>query len=106
MARTGATRIISLLATVVRVVASVIGALIVAHAVFVFFEANPTNPLVEFTAGIRDTFGWFTKDLFQPSDPKVGETINDALAALIWVVAGNLVSKLVVRLAPTAGARA
>ncbi len=106
MARTGATQIFTLLATVVRVVASVIGALIVAHAVFVFFEANPTNPLVEFTTGIRDSFGWFTKDLFQPSDPKIGETINDALAALIWVVAGNLVSKLVVRLAPTSSARA
>jgi hypothetical protein len=105
MARNGATRIVTLLATVVRVVASVIGALIVAHAVFVFFEANPTNPLVEFTAEIRDSFGWFTKDLFQPSDPKIGETINDALAALIWVVAGNLVSKLIVRLAPAGSAR-
>ena len=83
MARTGATRIIGLLATVVRVVASVVAALIVAHAVFVFFEANPANPLVEFTTDVRDTFGWFTKDLFQPSDAKVGETINDALAALI-----------------------
>ncbi|SDF15010.1 hypothetical protein SAMN05660485_02691 [Blastococcus fimeti] len=106
MARTGGTQIFTLLATVVRVVASVIGALIVAHAVFVFFEANPTNPLVEFTAGIRDSFGWFTKDLFRPSDPKIGETINDALAALIWVVAGNLVSKLIVRLAPASSARA
>jgi uncharacterized membrane protein YraQ (UPF0718 family) len=106
MARTGTTRIFTLLATVVRVVASVIGALIVAHAVFVFFEANPTNPLVEFTAGIRDSFGWFTKDLFQPDDAKIGETINDALAALIWVVAGNLVSKLIVRLAPASSAKA
>ena len=106
MARTGSTRIFTLLATVVRVVASVIGALIIAHAVFVFFEANPTNPLVEFTAGIRDSFGWFTKDLFQPSDPKIGETINDALAALIWVVAGNLISKLIVRLAPASSAKA
>ncbi|SOC47334.1 hypothetical protein SAMN05660748_0761 [Blastococcus aggregatus] len=106
MARTGATQIFTLLATVVRVVASVIAALIVAHAVFVFFEANPTNPLVEFTAGIRDSFGWFTKDLFQPSDAKVGETINDALAALIWVVAGNLISKLIVRLAPASSAKA
>jgi hypothetical protein len=105
MARTGATRLVTLLATVVRVVASVIGALIVAHAVFVFFEANPANPLVEFTTDIRDTFGWFTKDLFQPSDPKVGETINDALAALIWVVGGNVVSKLIVRLAPARSAR-
>jgi uncharacterized membrane protein YraQ (UPF0718 family) len=106
MARTGSTRIFTLLATVVRVVASVIGALIIAHAVFVFFEANPTNPLVEFTASIRDSFGWFTKDLFQPDDAKLGETINDALAALIWVVAGNLVSKLIVRLAPTSSAKA
>jgi uncharacterized membrane protein YraQ (UPF0718 family) len=106
MARTGSTRIFTLLATVVRVVCSVIGALIIAHAVFVFFEANPTNPLVEFTASIRDSFGWFTKDLFQPDDAKIGETINDALAALIWVVGGNLVSKLIVRLAPTSSARA
>lgn len=105
MARTG-TQLFTLLATVVRVVASVIAALIVAHAVFVFFEANPTNPLVEFTAGIRDSFGWFTKDLFQPSDAKIGETINDALAALIWVVAGNLISKLIVRLAPASSAKA
>ena len=105
MARNGATRIITLLATVVRVVASVIGALIIAHAVFVFFEANPTNPLVEFTASIRDSFGWFTKDLFQPSDPTIAEAINDGLAALIWVIAGNVLSKLVVRATPTAKAR-
>lgn len=106
MARTGATRLFTLLATVVRVVAAVIGGLILIHAAFVFFEANPGNPLVEFTAGIRDSFGWFTKDLFQPDDPKIGETINDALAALIWVVAGNLISKLIVRLAPTSSANA
>ena len=75
------------------------------RAVFVLFEANPANALVQFTAGWRDTFGWFTKDLFTPSDPKVAEAINDALAALTWVVAGSLVSKLIVRLTPTAKAR-
>jgi hypothetical protein len=68
----------------------------------VLFEANPENFLVEFTTGWRDTFGWFTKDLFQPSDPRIAETINDGLAALIWVVVGSLVSTLIVRLAPTA----
>lgn len=96
----------SLVATVVRVVCSVVAALIVAHAVFVLFEANPANVLVEFTAGWRDTFGWFTKDLFTPSDPKIAEAINDGLAALIWVVAGSLLSKLIVRLTPTSKARA
>jgi hypothetical protein len=102
----GAARIFTLLATIVRVVCSVIAALIVVHAVFVLFEANPQNLLVEFTAGWRDTFGWFTKDLFTPSDPKIAEAINDGLAALIWVVLGSLVSKLIVRLTPATKAKA
>jgi hypothetical protein len=106
MAGTGAARVLTLLATIVRVACSVIAALIVVHAVFVLFEANPSNPLVTFTAGWRDTFGWFTKDLFRPSDPKIAEAINDGLAALIWVVAGSLLSKLIVRFAPTSSARA
>ena|SRR5688500_13781482 len=106
MISTGAARVLTLLATIVRVVCSVIAALIVIHAVFVLFEANPANLLVEFTAGVRDTFGWFTKDLFAPSDPKIAEAINDGLAALIWVVAGSLVSKLLVRLTPAPKTRA
>jgi hypothetical protein len=105
MVSTGAARVLTLLATIVRVVCSVIAALIVIHAVFVLFEANPANLLVEFTAGVRDTFGWFTKDLFAPSDPKIAEAINDGLAALIWVVVGSLVSKLLVRLAPAPKAK-
>jgi uncharacterized membrane protein YraQ (UPF0718 family) len=106
MISNGAARLFTLLATIVRVVCSVIAALILAHAVFVLFEANPDNLLVEFTAGWRDTFGWFTKDLFTPSDPKIAEAINDGLAALIWVVVGSLVSKLIVRLTPAAKAKA
>jgi hypothetical protein len=105
MASNGSARVFELVATIVRVVCSVIAALIVIHAVFVLFEANPTNPLVTFTASWRDTFGWFTKDLFTPSDPKIAEAINDGLAALIWVVVGSLVSKLIVRFAPTAKAK-
>ena len=105
MASTGSARIFSLLATIVRVVCSVIAALIVIHAVFVLFEANPDNLLVRFTAGWRDTFGWFTKNLFMPSDPKIAEAVNDGLAALIWVVAGSLLSKLIVRLPPTSSAK-
>jgi hypothetical protein len=106
MASSGTARVFSLLATVVRVACTIIAALILIHAVFVLFEANPQNPLVTFTAGWRDTFGWFTKNLFTPSDPKIAEAINDGLAALIWVVVGSLLSKLVLRLTPTSSAKA
>lgn len=98
-------RVLTLVASVVRTVFAVIAAVIVVHAVFVLFEANPGNVLVQFAADWRETFGWFTRDLFTPADPEVAEAVNAALAALIWVVAGSLLSKLVVKLAPgrTAG---
>ena len=101
MASNGSARVFELIATVVRVVCSIIAAVIVVHAIFVFFEANPANPLVSFARGWREDFGWFTVDLFTPSDPKIAEAINAALAAVIWVVAGNLISKLIVRFAPS-----
>lgn len=99
-------RAFSLLAAAVRLVASIIAALILIHAAFVLFEANPANPLVEFTTSIRDSFGWFTKNLFATDDPKIGEAINDALAAIIYLVVGSLISKLIVRLAPAPKAKA
>ena len=86
--------------------ASLIAVVILLHAVFVFFEANPANPLVELSTGVRDTFGWFTVDLFSTEDPKIGEAVNDGIAALVYVVAGNLLSKLIVRLAPAPKAAA
>jgi uncharacterized membrane protein len=100
-----AARVFDLLATVVRVVAAVIAALIVIHAAFVLFEANPHNGLVQVTEGIRNTFGWFTRDLFTKPNPKMAEVINDVLAALVWVIVGNLISKLIVRFAPATKAK-
>ena len=104
--RSAANRVISLLATVVRVVAAVIGGIILLHAVFVLFEANPSNPLVELTTGVRDTFGWFTENLFRMDDANTAEAINDAIAALIYVVLGNLLSKLILRFAPSTKSKA
>jgi uncharacterized membrane protein len=105
MAVSTTTRIFTLVAAAVRAVAGVIAALILVHAAFVLFEANPANVLVQFTAGVRDSFGWFTKNLFTQPAGKTAEAINDALAALIYVVVGSLLSKLIVRLAPAGRAK-
>ena len=106
MASNGAARVFELVATVVRVVCAVIAALILIHAAFVLFEANRANLLVELTESVRNGFGWFTRDLFIKPNPKLAEVIDDALAAVIWVVVGNLVSKLIVRLAPASKVKA
>ena len=106
MIRSAAGSLVTLLASAVRLVASVVGGLILLYAVFVFFEANPANPLVQFTQGVRNSLGGFTEGLFNPSDPKLAETINAVLAALVWVVGGNLVSRTITRLTPRARSRA
>ena len=106
MIRTAAGSLFTLLAAAVRLVASVVGGLILLYAVFVFFEANPDNPLVEFTRGVRTSLGGFTTGLFNPSDPKIAETVNSVIAALVWVVGGNLVSKAITKLAPAGKASA
>ena len=99
-ARNAASRVVTSIAAAVRLVSAVVGGLIVLYAVFVLFEANPTNPLVEFTTAVRNDFGAFTRDLFSPEDPKIAETVNALLAAIVWVLVGNLLSKAIVRLAP------
>ena len=99
------TKALEVVATVVRVVCAVIAALILVHAAFVRFEANRANTLVELTESVRNTFDWFTRDLFTKPNPKMAEVINDALAAVIYVVLGSMVSKLIVRFAPASKAR-
>lgn len=101
MARNSMARVCSLVATLIRLVTGVIAAIILLYAVFVLFEANPGNPMVTFCAGVRSSFGWFTEHLFATSTPKYGEAINAAIAALIYVVVGNVASKFILRIAPT-----
>ena len=94
-------RALGIVAAVVRTVCAVIAAVILVYAIFILFGANPGNGLVSFTRGVYDDFGHFTWDLFSTSNPKFGQAINVALAAVIWVVAGSIVSKLIVRFAPS-----
>jgi hypothetical protein len=106
MASNGAARVFDLVASAIRMVCAVIAALILVHAAFVLFEANRGNALVQMTESVRNTFAWFTRDLFTKPNPKMAEVIDDALAAVIYLVVGNVVSKLIVRLAPASKAKA
>ena len=101
LARNATSRVVTLLAAAVRLVGAIIGGLILVYAVFMLFKANPANPLVSFTGSIRNSFGWFTKDLFSLSNPNISEAINAAIAGLIYVVVGSFLSKLITRFAPS-----
>ncbi|SFU06245.1 hypothetical protein SAMN05660657_05272 [Geodermatophilus amargosae] len=107
MATDVGTRASTLVASAVRLIASLVAVVIVLHAVSTSFEANPADPLVSAAATVRQDPGWFTVDLFQftvdlfrPSEPRVAETIDTTIAALVRVVVGNPVSELIGRPAP------
>ena len=94
-------RILGIVAAVVRTVAAAIAAVILVYAIFLLFGAEPSNGLVQFTQSIYNAFGHFTWNMFTTSNPKYGQAINVAIAAVIWIVAGSLISKLIVRFAPS-----
>ena len=103
--RSSVAQILGIVAAIVRGVAAVIAAVMLVYALFILFGANPTNGLVTFTQGIYDSFGSFTENLFSTDNPKFGAAINVALAAVLWVVAGSIVSKLIVRFTPSGSSK-
>ncbi|MGY1855031.1 hypothetical protein [Modestobacter sp. SYSU DS0290] len=96
---------LALLAAAVRLVTTVVAGLIALHAVFVFFAADPANPLVEFAAELRHSLGGLTVGLFTPADPRLAETVNALVAAALWAIAGGLVSRTLTGLLPRAASR-
>jgi hypothetical protein len=68
------------------------------HIVFVAFEANPANELVNTVSAWARGMAWQFKDVFQPSDPKIEVVVNHGLAAVVYLVAGRLLIGLVRRL--------
>jgi len=93
-ARAGTVR---LLTTIVSVLTAVIAVVLLAHVVFVFFAANPGNGIVRTVSGYAGTLAWQFKDLFTPKDVKVRVLVNYGLAAVVYLVLGQLLVRLLRR---------
>lgn len=95
--RTAAGRVAGLLAGLVIAAATVIALILVLHIVFVAFETNPDNPIVNFVKGVAGTLAWVFKDLFVPENERIKVLVNFGLAAVVYLVAGSLVASLLRR---------
>lgn len=81
------------------VVAATAAAIILAlHVVFVIFDTNPNNGIVEFVNGFADTLVWQFEGLFVPDSESLRVLINFGLAAVVYLVVGRIVAGLVRRL--------
>lgn len=85
-------------ATVVSVLTTVVVLILAVHIVFVAFEANTANGIVNWFGERAGDLSWQFKDVFQPADPKVEVAVNYGLAALVYLVAGRILVGLIRRL--------
>jgi hypothetical protein len=91
-------RTADVLATVVSVITTVVVLILAAHIVFVAFEANTANGIVDWFGDRATDLSWQFKDIFQPDDPKLETAVNYGLAALVYLAIGRLLTALTRRL--------
>lgn len=94
---TSTARRVNPIATVVSIVAAAIAVVIVLHIILFVFEANPANSAVETIADWSDWLTRWAKDLFTPDNDKARVAVNQGLAAVVYLAAGALISRLVGR---------
>jgi len=92
-------RVVNAVAWAVSLVTTVVVLVLAVHIVFVAFEANTSNDLVEHVANWADDLAWQFKDVFQPSNPKWEVAVNYGLAAVVYLIVGRIVASLIRRLA-------
>ncbi|WP_433468568.1 hypothetical protein [Spirillospora sp. CA-128828] len=75
----------------IRVITGFVAAIFLLHIVFVVFEANQGNGFVHGVYNFAKVLVLGLGDVFTPDDAKLGVALNYGLAALLYVVVGQLV---------------
>ncbi|MGP4018380.1 hypothetical protein [Saccharopolyspora sp. 5N708] len=87
-------RAVGALITAVRLVGSACAALLAIHVVLTLGNANPDNGITRFVAYWADPLALGFQDLFVPADPKLAVLLNYGIAALFWLVAMSMATKI------------
>ena len=96
--RTGVRRVSDIAAAAVRVIAMIICVLLALHIAFVVFKANDDNSIVRTVNDWADWFAWRFRDMFVPKDERVAVLVNYGIAAVVYLIAGRVVSSLIRRI--------
>lgn len=81
-------------AGVTNVVGSLLAAVLVAHIVFTFFDANPANALVGWAARWANVVGLWFVNLFDTGDAAFTVLLNYGAAAVFWLVVTGFIARL------------
>jgi hypothetical protein len=95
----GVRRSMEALASLVRIVTVLFAAVLVLHVVLTVASANPNNGVAMVLAAAADRLTLGLGDLFAPSSPSLGIILNYGLPAVVWLIVGIIVSRLISALA-------
>jgi hypothetical protein len=86
-----------MVATLLRVIGTIIVAILVVYILLTVFGANPANAFAVFIKGAADTFSLGLSNLFLIPDHKVAIAVNYGIAAVVWLIITSIVVGLVRR---------
>ncbi len=90
-----------LIARLVRLVVGIIVLLIVAAIVLRVLGANASNTIVKDVHDVAKTLVGPFDGMFSISKPKVAIAVNWGIAALVYLLVGGLIARLIARAAPS-----
>lgn len=83
------------IARVVRVVAGIICLLIVLGIILYDLKANGSNSIVKAIHNTANFFASPFNDIFTPKNPRTRLSINWAIAAVVYMVAGSIIAAII-----------
>jgi len=83
------------LAAIIWIIAVIAAFFLILHIIFVLFEANAGNALVDFVSDVANALAWIFRDLFTPDDEKLRVFLNFGLAAIIYLALGRIVARAI-----------
>ncbi|MDP4506056.1 hypothetical protein [Nonomuraea turcica] len=93
-------RVVSSLATLVRLASRVAALSLVLYALFTVFRANPANVWYQFVESLAASLSLGLANLFQLAEPRWTTLVNYGLAAVVWLIIGSALASLIRRAAP------
>ena len=91
---------LTIAASVIRIVSIVFAAVLVVHVVLTVTGANPANGITVFFRDLADNLTLGIGDLFLPASESLRVILNYGLAAVVWIVIGLVLSRLLNAIAP------
>lgn len=90
-------RVVRTVNAVIHLVCVLFALVLALHILLVFGEANGGNGFAQVIGKWSGGVSLGLRDLFTPDGVKVRTLLNDGLAAIVWLVAGAVVTDLITR---------